>query len=535
MAAAPASLAGEPLTEMELSLPSGAGGRVRPRERAQVDGEECMAKTSSKKPMKPPFPVQNVPLELIDLDLRNSRFPRDAQSQTDALELMLTTAGDDCLDLLRDVTRTGQMNSSDLPIVVARDGRYVMMEGNRRLTCLRLWTDPDLLGRNESLEKQLLSRVQRLVDDSAYSPPDELRVAVAPGEPDADVWIERKHTGGAGGAGTVEWGAAMKDRRRARNDPTKVSRAMAFVDLVSREYEEESDIQVALETVRSKRYTMIQRFVDRNVVREMLGLNFADGKMTFQYGPQATMPIVRQVLNDFARPKAESGKTWARELDTVEDFRTYLNGYSGLLPTAKSKTSSPNGDGQRPGGQTANSSRPDGGSGQQDHGADQGDDASDAEDQRPPRPTPAREHIFRGLVLDKFTPRIQEMVRMTSLLSVKRQNEVVAVMLRVILDLTAYQFLISHSRTVPRNLDERLKSAIKVIEPDASDALGTAEDTSPLRKAFHSTTPNSIRLAQYAVHDIHSGSTPAEAFTLADRYTPVLEAMNANMGSTPIK
>ena len=498
-----------------------------------------MAKASSKQPMKPPFPIENVPLELIDLDLRNSRFPRDAQSQMDALELMLTTAGDDCLDLLRDLTRTGQMNSSDLPIVVARDERYVMMEGNRRLTCLRLWTDPNLLGRNESLEKQLLSRVQRLVDGSAYSPPNELRVAVAPSETEADVWIERKHTGGSGGAGTVEWGAAMKDRRRARNDPTKISRAMAFVDLVSREYEEESDIQVALETVRSKRYTMIQRFVDRSVVREMLGLDFADGKMTFRYGPQATMPIVRQVLNDFARPKAESGKTWARELDTVEDFRTYLNGYSELLPTEEPKTASPGGhDSQRASGHASNSSRsedePDrqgGGTGQEGGTFEE----SDGEDQRPPRPIPFREHIFRGLVLDKFTPRIQEMVRMTSLLSVKRYNEIVAVMLRVILDLTTYQFLKSHGRDVPRNLDERLKAAIKLIESNASDALGTAEETSPLRKAFHSTTPNSIRLAQYAVHDIHSGSTPAEVFTLADRYTPVLGAMNANMGSTPIK
>ena len=498
-----------------------------------------MAKTSSKQPMKPPFPIENVPLELIDLDLRNSRFPRDAQSQTDALELMLTTAGDDCLDLLRDFTRTGQMNSSDLPIVVASDERYVMMEGNRRLTCLRLWTDPNLLGRNETLEKQLLSRVQRLVQDSAYSPPTELRVAVAPSETEADVWIERKHTGGSGGAGTVEWGAAMKDRRRARNDPTKISRAMAFVDLVSREYEEESDIQVALEAVRSKRYTMIQRFVDRSVVREMLGLDFSDGKMTFRYGPQATMPIVRQVLTDFARPKAESGKTWARELDTVEDFRTYLNGYSKLLPTEEPNTATPGGyGGPRAGQGGSDSSRsererdPQGGGTGQEGGASE---ESDGEDKRPPRPIPSREHIFRGLVLDKFTPRIQEMVRMTSNLSVKRQNEIVSVMLRVILDLTAYQFLKSRGRDVPRNLDERLKAAIKLIEPNASDALGIAEETSPLRKAFHSTTPNSIRLAQYAVHDIHSGSTPAEVFTLADRYTPVLVAMNANMGSTPIK
>ena len=231
--------------------------------------------------------------------------------------------------------------------------------------------------------------------------------------------------------------------------------------------------------------------------------------------------------------------TWARELDTVEDFRTYLNGYSELLPTEEPKTAAPGGhDSQSASGHASNSSRsedePDrqgGGTGQEGGASEE----SDGEDQRPPRPIPSREHIFRGLVLDKFTPRIQEMVRMTSLLSVKRHNEIVAVMLRVILDLTTYQFLKSHGRDVPRNLDERLKAAIKLIEPNASDALGTAEETSPLRKAFHSTTPNSIRLAQYAVHDIHSGSTPAEVFTLADRYTPVLGAMNANMGSTPIK
>lgn len=495
--------------------------------------------------MRPPFPVEDISLDLIDLDLRNSRFSRDAQSQTDALELMLNTAGDYCLDMLRDLTRSGRMNSSDTPIVIARDGRYVMMEGNRRLTCLRLWTDPALLRQDESLEKQYLSRVERLIEDSAYAPPSILRVAVAPDEADADVWIERKHTGGSGGAGTVEWGAAMKDRRRARNDPTKASRAMAFVELVSGEYAEEPDVLVALETVRSARYTFIQRFVDRSVVRDMIGLDFSEGKMTFRHGAELSLPIIRQVLSDFAQPKAESGKTWARELDTVDDFRKYLNKYSHLLPgKGDAGADTAGGAGHEPqgaagstgarsgGGQGTASNGGHSGGGSQGHGNGE----AEANDSRPPRPTPGREHILRGLVLDKFTPRIQEMVRQTSLLSVQRQNETVSVMLRVILDLTAYQFLMSHGeKNVPKDLDKRIKSAIKIIDPQASDALGTAEATPPLRKAFHNTTPDSIRLAQYAVHDIHSGRTPAEVLTLADRYSPVLVEMNAHMGNTSVQ
>lgn len=503
----------------------------------------------TKKPMKPPYPIKSVPLDAVDFDLRNSRFPRDAHSQEDALELMLSTAGADCLELLRDITRTGQMNSTDLPIAVSHDGRYVMMEGNRRLTSLRLWRDPSILRRNESLEKQYLSRVQRLVDESAYTPPREILVSIAPSEADADTWIERKHAGGAGGAGTVEWGAAMKDRRRARNNPANTSRAMAFVDLVSREYEEQRDIQAALETVRSKRYTMIQRFADRGVVREMLGLDFADGKMSFKFGAPATMPIIRRVLNDFAMPKADSGKTWARELDTVEDFRNYLIQYAELLPHgAATKASSGGSLSQPPRGHTPSSgpskNLPITNIIEASHGdprpatidAESAEPATvDREDGRPPRPTVAREYIFRGLVLDKFTHRIQAIVRQTSLLSVSRQTEVVAVMLRVVLDMTAYQFLRSHGKNPPRHLDERIRDAIKVIEPNASDALRSAERTSPLRKAFHNTTPNSIQLAHYAVHDIHSGPTPSEVFTLAERYHPVLVALNAHMGNVPIQ
>lgn len=491
--------------------------------------------------MKPQFPVKSVPLELIDFDLRNSRFPRDAQSQSDALELMLMTAGDSCLELLRDLTRTGQLNSSDLPVVVTSDGRYVMMEGNRRLTCLRLWHEPGLLSRNQSLENHFYSRVRRLVDDSSYAPPNELQVAVAPSEADADVWVERKHAGGSGGAGTVEWGAAMKDRRRARKHPEKASRAMAFVDLVSREYEEHPDIQASLETVRTKRYTMIQRFVDRSVVRDLLGLNFDEGKMDFQHGAQATIFIIRQVLNDFAQPKATSGKTWARELDTVEDFRNYLNSYADLLPNQSGSPDARNPGSQRPGNDLGEQSpHPGYQPGEEEDDTNQKEGSpkgGGGYDPRPPRPAPvpARDNIFRGLVLDKFTPRIQEMVRSTSLLSVKRQTEIVAVMLRVILDLTAYQFIKSHGRDPERNLDQRLKTAIKIIEPTASDALGIAEETSALRKAFHDTTANNIRLVQYAVHDIDSGRTPAEVFTLADRYTPVLKAMNDHMGSRLIK
>jgi hypothetical protein len=458
---------------------------------------------------------------------------------------MLNTAGDECIDLLRDLTKTGHLNSSDIPIVVFQEGRYIMMEGNRRLTCLLLWSDPELLYQYEALAEKYFARVERLIDDSRYSAPPELMVAVAQTELDADTWIERKHTGGAGGAGTVEWGAAMKDRRRARNDPTKASRAMAFVELISDSYAEEKDILSSLEEIRSKRYSFIQRFVDRSTVRDIIGLDFSSGKMTFRYGARASLPIIRKILSDFSNPKAASGKSWARELDTVSDFREYLEKYSDIFPlnindNAVSKTVSDVHHGPRSDvsnvSQNVEINEVDDGHKTKDVPSKRNESSEKAiVDLRPPRPSRGREHIFRGLMLDKFTSRIQEMARQTSLLNISRHNEMVSVMLRVILDLTAYQFLKSHGMNqVPRDLDKRIKASIKIIDPHASDALGSAENTSPLRKAFHATDPDSIKLVQYAVHDINSGRTPNEILVLADRYTPVLEAMNNHMGSNPI-
>ena len=506
-----------------------------------------MPKPSKKKDMRPPFPVENIALNVIDLDLRNSRFPRDAQSQSEALELMLLTSGDECLDLLRDLTRTGQMNSSDLPIVIKRDSRYLMMEGNRRLTCLRLWENPEILTASARLEEQFLSRVKKMVNDSSYSPPNELRVVIAPTEPDADKWIERKHAGGFGGRGTVEWGAAMKDRRRARNDPSKTSRAMAFVELVSREYGECGNVQAALETVRSKRYTMIHRFVDKSAVRDKLGLQFDAGYMSFRYGADSTFPIIHAVLSDFAQSHAKSGKSWARELDTTDDFLQYLDQYSDLLPekldSADLSGSLQQYDRTESGGRVVKSddSAKGLGSGRQSipsrvqGEASQGEEPTRGEDLRPPRPTPPRNYILQKLVLDKFTPRVQEIARQTSNLSVTKYSEIVPIMLRVLLELTVCQFLKSHGKDNGNKLDKRIRDAIKLIEPNASNPLGLAENTSPLQKAFHSTTADSIRLLQYTLHDGFASRTPSEVIILADRYLPVFQAMNDKMGDKPVQ
>lgn len=561
---------------------------------------------SKDKPLKlelsPPFERNPIPVRDLDLDLRNPRFPRDAADQYDALALMMATSGERCIELLTDILSMGGLSSVDVPIVIKSGARFTVLEGNRRLTCLRIWEDPSILSRNPSTAK-FHKRVERIVTSASYTPPASLVVVVAPSEGDAAPWIDRKHGNGMVGAGTVQWGAAMKDRRAARKNPENRSRALAFVELVSDIYKDEQDVMDALEEVRESRYSFIQRFIDRPAVRSKLGLSFDSGAMIMEYSADDTLPIIRKVLTDFARPKAPSGKSWARELNRAEEFTSYLDQNEDILPAmlAASRpiiTTLEQEDGNESSGEaietpelpqdesalsvepsvTSSSdefslsetpdevqppgeqqdremqapshglSQPEEGSGEDLESEEQAnlplpdsadvqsgreemwEESEDSESEyRPPRPIAREEHIFRGLNLDKFSSRIQRIVRETSLLSVYQRPEVTAVMLRVILDLACYQFLKSRGREPEKDLDKRIKSAIKLLEPTAPEALKDAESTSPLKRAFHDTDATTIRLVQYAVHSTDNGRTPAEVLILGERYSPLLVAMNEDM------
>lgn len=490
----------------------------------------------SKTEFRPSFPLEIIPIEMLDYDLRNSRFPRDAKNQHDAFKLMLTTAGDGCLELLKDIAKTGTLNSSDLPIAIRNKGRYTMMEGNRRLTCLKIWSNPDLLLTDEILKNKYYTRIKQIIEASTYSPPREIQVVVAPSENEAEPWIDKKHSSGAGGAGTVEWGPAMKDRRQSRNDPSKKSKALAFIELISDEYSEHPEIISALESVRTTRYSLIQRFINSKIVRKKLGIEYSDGKMSFPADSKKHLSIIiGKILLDFANPKADSGRSWSRELNTTEDFENYLNKYQELMPqesfsTENRKEPSTQDVSKNPSGDKSKKNIRNGNKKDDKFTSADNDDLNDA---RPPRPNPSHKYIFKEINLNHFTPRIQRIVQQTSRLNINQHNETTSVMLRVILDLTTHHFLETvREECIPVKLDKKIKAVIKVIDPSVQNSpIGTAEKTSDLLKIWHYTDKNTIGLTQYAVHDKNNSSTPNEVLALADRYTPLLITMNTYLGT----
>lgn len=86
-----------------------------------------------------------VPVELLDFDQNNPRFTPDKRphgSGDAAVVAMLATSAD-LAELLQSISTSGYINIEPL-IVIERDARLAVLEGNRRLAAVKALRDPEL-------------------------------------------------------------------------------------------------------------------------------------------------------------------------------------------------------------------------------------------------------------------------------------------------------------------------------------------------------------------------------------------------------
>lgn len=121
----------------------------------------------------------------LHLDPRNVRLEIDPKVEADILEDLFIN--ENALGLVEAICKVGYL-THDVPVAIRRDGKYVMVEGNRRLAALKAIQNPRLVpthqARIETLVKGLKTR-------SILS---KIRVMVAPDQNAADQLVAAIHT-----------------------------------------------------------------------------------------------------------------------------------------------------------------------------------------------------------------------------------------------------------------------------------------------------------------------------------------------------
>lgn len=121
----------------------------------------------------------------VELDPKNVRLDIDSPSQDAIIQDLFKN--EDAMQIVESIAQNGFFNQ-ELPIITKEDGKWVVLEGNRRFSALKAILNPKLVPQREEKLKAL---IKEMGDTSGLT---EIEVKVAPDRESASKVIASIHT-----------------------------------------------------------------------------------------------------------------------------------------------------------------------------------------------------------------------------------------------------------------------------------------------------------------------------------------------------
>jgi hypothetical protein len=227
---------------------------------------------------------------------------------------MIDDQGDKLIRLAKDIIESG-INPSDLPIVIPHESEknnYIVVEGNRRVTTLKLLFEPQLC-----THPIMSSKFKDLSNIFLKNPIAGIDCVIYKDRESSDHWVDLKHTGANNGVGTEQWDATARRRRIDRNkeNPGTDLQIKNFLIEVGG-YDPST-----LDAFRGIPITTVKRLVGTKEIREFLGLELKEGVLYSKHNKEETL----RVLEEFFAPFA-SGDKKVKHVYDKDDRISYLSG-----------------------------------------------------------------------------------------------------------------------------------------------------------------------------------------------------------------
>lgn len=151
---------------------------------------------------------QNVPVADLQLDLENFRTGNVAD-QNGAIAVLINRSANKLKGLITSIVENGFLDL-EVPCVYpdpAKKGKYVVAEGNRRVSALKIIRTPEL-----AKNTPLIGDVKKLKDLHHPKLPTQIECAVFETKKDCLAYILMRHGLGTDGAGVIQWNSISKLR-----------------------------------------------------------------------------------------------------------------------------------------------------------------------------------------------------------------------------------------------------------------------------------------------------------------------------------
>lgn len=268
--------------------------------------------------------VRKIPLKFLLINRANDRHG-ELENETAAIAWLFNSREIHMRNLTKDIVAEGEIYEA--PLVSPEGDKYVVFDGNRRITCLKLLHDPR---RAPTSELQDFYREQRGLWSGEF--PTEIQCEVEIDRDRIDEILYRRHTGSQSGVGQSTWDDRMKS--------TFVSRTGKGGGPNVADEIEKRLIKANLLPGRKIPRSTMNRLLSAEPFRNRLGFSMSRGRFEFTHDESVALTAMARVARDLANRDLVLGDIW-----DVDGKRSYLDGLEreGVLPRAENALSKPKG------------------------------------------------------------------------------------------------------------------------------------------------------------------------------------------------
>lgn len=153
-------------------------------------------------------------MKTINIDIKNLIVnpdnPRDEpqDKEEDAIRILFKSENK-LIKLMKSIATNGYDITEKICIIEGEEPKkFLVMDGNRRVTCIKLLNNPNFLPENISKREHLLKKIKKISIDNNYIPITKVEAVLfdmPAEEQDMKRIIRNKHTGENGGEGRLRW------------------------------------------------------------------------------------------------------------------------------------------------------------------------------------------------------------------------------------------------------------------------------------------------------------------------------------------
>ncbi len=387
--------------------------------------------------------------------------------------------------LAKDIVESG-LNPLELPAVaLTEDGRYIVLEGNRRLTALKALENPDSIA--DAVNAGVLKEIRKLSKKYHETPIDYVECFLVKDREQIEHWIDLKHTGWNEGAGVVTWNPDEAARFKARTGILQPH--TQALDFLSRR----GDLN--LEARKNIKTTTFQRLIEVPELRDRIGLELKNKKLFLRSEPdrvaKALMYVIEHLPPVREIDKREQRLAWTNKLPSRIVVKSTIDSGKGVALAEATVA------GATPAKKTV------------------------------VRPARQRERLIPSdCVLNVTDARVKAIEGELRRLHVQKYANAVSVLLRVFIELSADCYIASAGFTI--STDSTLGKKLQAVAADlVSKKKLTSQQAKPVNRAVSSDSllAASVKLMHDYVHNQYAFPAPGDLLAAWSSLQPFVTAM----------